>query len=144
MASSNLPESNTALTYTQPSAQPHLTHTPLAAPKPNELIVKIKAAAINPVDIQLWGNPVVGWLAGKKEKGIGRDYSGEVVAIGEELKKSGKWKIGDEVYGLCNRAVSRMFQRSLFWSSGARERDTDTSIIDWRRHIRPVPQRATW
>ncbi|KAF1843635.1 GroES-like protein [Cucurbitaria berberidis CBS 394.84] len=103
MASSDLPESNTALSYTQPSSQPHLTHTPLQSPKPNELLVKIKAAAINPVDIQLWGNPVIGWLAGKKEKGIGRDYSGEVVAIGEELKRSGKWEVGDEVYGLCNR-----------------------------------------
>jgi NADPH:quinone reductase-like Zn-dependent oxidoreductase len=105
MASSNLPENNTSLTYTQPSTPPHLTHTPLSEPGPNEILVKIHAAAINPVDIQLWGNPVIGWLAGKKEKGIGRDYSGEIVAIGEELRKGGKWNVGDEVYGLCNRAT---------------------------------------
>ena len=110
MASTDLPEFNTSLTYTQPSTLPHLTHTPLQSPKPNELLVRVKAAAINPVDIQLWGNPVVGWLAGKKEKGIGRDYSGEVVAIGEELKKSGKWQVGDEVYGLCFRPVSSVSQ----------------------------------
>lgn len=71
--------------------------------------MKIKAAAINPVDIQLWGNPVIGWLAGKKEKGIGRDYSGEIVALGEEASKSGKWEVGDEVFGLCNRPVSQAF-----------------------------------
>jgi NADPH:quinone reductase-like Zn-dependent oxidoreductase len=106
MAPSDLPENNTSLTYTQPSTPPHLTHTPLAEPGPNDLLIKIHAAAINPVDIQLWGNPVIGWLAGKKEKGIGRDYSGEVVAIGEELQKSGKWNIGDEVCGLCNRATA--------------------------------------
>jgi NADPH:quinone reductase-like Zn-dependent oxidoreductase len=105
MASSNLPKNNTSLTYTQPSTPPHLTHTPLSEPGPNEILVKIHAAAINPVDIQLWGNPVIGWLAGKKEKGIGRDYSGEIVAIGEELRKGGKWNVGDEVYGLCNRAT---------------------------------------
>lgn len=60
----------------------------------------------DPVDIQLWGNPVIGWLAGKKEKGIGRDYSGDIVAVGEEAK-SGKWEVGDEVFGLCNRPVSQ-------------------------------------
>lgn len=105
MASPSLPESNTSLTYTQPSSTPHLTHTPVSQPGPKDILVKVKAAAINPVDIQIWGNPVVGWLAGKKEKGIGRDYSGEIVAVGEEVKKSGKWEVGDEVYGLCNRPV---------------------------------------
>jgi len=106
MASSNLPENNTSLTYTQPSSLPHLTHTPLPKPGPNDLLVKVHASAINPVDIQLWGNPVIGWLAGKKEKGIGRDYSGEIVAMGDEMQKSGIWNIGDEVYGLCNRATA--------------------------------------
>ncbi|KAF2827303.1 GroES-like protein [Ophiobolus disseminans] len=103
MAPPTLPESNTSLTYTQPSTQPHLKHDPLPKTGPNDILVKIHAAAINPVDIQLWGNPVIGWLAGKKEKGLGHDYSGEVVAIGDELEKSGKWNVGDEVYGLCSR-----------------------------------------
>jgi NADPH:quinone reductase-like Zn-dependent oxidoreductase len=101
---STLPESNISLTYTQPSSQPHLTHTALPKPGPNEILVKIKAAAINPVDIQLWGNPVIGWLAGKKDKGIGRDYSGEVATVGEDVGK-GQWRVGDEVFGLCNRPV---------------------------------------
>lgn len=99
-------ESNTALTYTYPSSPPHLTHTPIPKPGPNDLLVKVRAAAINPVDIQLWGNPVIGWLAGKKEKGIGRDYSGEIIAVGDKFKKSSKWNVGDEVFGLCNRATA--------------------------------------
>ncbi|KAH7085539.1 hypothetical protein BKA63DRAFT_19788 [Paraphoma chrysanthemicola] len=98
-----LPKTYTSLTYTTPSSLPHLTQAPLPQTGPGEVLVKIHAAAINPVDIQLWGNPVIGWLKGTKEKGIGRDYSGVVVAIGHELKKSGEWKVGDEVYGLCNR-----------------------------------------
>jgi NADPH:quinone reductase-like Zn-dependent oxidoreductase len=111
---SSLPESNTSLTYTTPSSPPHLTHTPIPTPSPNELLIKIHAAAINPVDIQIWGNPVVGWLAGNKEKGIGRDYSGVVVAVGDDLKKQGGWEIGDEVFGLCNRPVSSLlFSSSL-------------------------------
>ncbi|USP73362.1 hypothetical protein yc1106_00636 [Curvularia clavata] len=99
----SLPESNTSLTFTQPSSPPHLTHTPIPTPSPKDILVKIHAAAINPVDIQIWGNPVVGWLAGSKEKGIGRDYSGIVVAVGEEVRKQGGWEVGDEVFGLCNR-----------------------------------------
>ena len=105
MAPTNVSESNTSLTYTKPCSQPHLTHAPVPTPEPNEVLVKIKAAAINPVDIQLWGNPVIGWLAGSKEKGIGRDYSGEVAAIGSGVKETGKWDVGDEVFGLCNRPV---------------------------------------
>jgi NADPH:quinone reductase-like Zn-dependent oxidoreductase len=105
MASPNLPESNTSLTYTHPSTAPHLTHTPIPTPGPSDILVQIHAAAINPVDIQLWGNPVLGWLAGKKEKGLGRDYSGTIVQLGAEVSKSGKWSVGDAVYGLCNRAT---------------------------------------
>ena len=100
-----LPESNTSLAYTTPCSPPHLTHTPVPTPSPNELLIKVHAAAINPVDIQLWGNPVVGWLAGKKEKGIGRDYSGVIVAVGKEVKKQGRWEVGDEVFGLYNKPV---------------------------------------
>ncbi|EUC48419.1 hypothetical protein COCMIDRAFT_34104 [Bipolaris oryzae ATCC 44560] len=103
---SSLPESNTSLTYTTPCSPPHLTYTPVPTPSPNELLIKVHAAAINPVDIQLWGNPVVGWLAGKKEKGIGRDYSGVIVAVGEEVKKQGKWEVGDEVFGLYNKPTA--------------------------------------
>ena len=108
MTSRNLPESNISLTYKQPSSPPHLTHAPVTKPGSQEILVKVKAAAINPVDIQLWGNLVIGWLAGKKEKGIGRDFSGEIVAVGEEMKQSGQWDVGDDVYGLCNRPVSNV------------------------------------
>ncbi len=101
-----LPESNTSLTFTTPSSVPHLTHTPLFAPGPDEVLVKIHAAAINPVDIQIWGNPVVGLLAGKKEKGLGRDYSGTIVAVGSTVQASSSWVVGDAVFGLCNRPLA--------------------------------------
>ncbi|KAH9880056.1 hypothetical protein J1614_002081 [Plenodomus biglobosus] len=106
MALPTLLDSNTSLTYTQPSSPPHLTHTSLSQPGPKEILVKVKAAAVNPVDIQLWGNPVIGWLAGNKKKGLGRDFSGVVVALGDEVRTKCEWAIGDEVFGLCNRPTA--------------------------------------
>jgi NADPH:quinone reductase-like Zn-dependent oxidoreductase len=105
MASLELPSSNSSLTYTHPSTPPHLTHTPIFSLPPSSIFVKIYAAAINPVDIQLWNWAFLGYLYGSREKGIGRDYSGSIVALGSDVRKSGKWEIGDEVYGLCNRPM---------------------------------------
>lgn len=148
MPSPSPPESNTSLTYTQPSTAPHLIHTPIPQPGPKDILVQTKAAAINPVDIQFWGNPVLGWIAGKKEKGIGRDYSGEIVALGEDVKKTGKWEVGDEVYGLCNRPVctilvlrhqKRAPRFSTYDRSSAKGGGARTDIIpDRRRHIHPL------
>ena len=100
-----LPESNTSLTFTSPASPPHLNHTPLPTPRSNDILIKVHAAAINPVDVQLWGNPLIGYLAGHKEKGIGRDYSGTIVALGSSLEGSEKWRVGDAVFGLCNRPL---------------------------------------
>ncbi|ORY12019.1 hypothetical protein BCR34DRAFT_311128 [Clohesyomyces aquaticus] len=100
--SPSLPPSSKSLTYTHPSSAPHITFSPLTPPGPAELLIKVHAAAINPVDIQLWGNPVIGLLAGKKEKGIGCDYSGVIVGVGKGLK-DGKWEEGAEVFGLFSR-----------------------------------------
>jgi NADPH:quinone reductase-like Zn-dependent oxidoreductase len=100
-----LPEFNTSLTYTTPKSQPHLYHGPIATLGPNDILVKVHAAAINPVDIQLWGNPLIGLLAGKREKGIGRDYAGTIAALGSALQKTSQWEVGDRVFGLCNRPM---------------------------------------
>ncbi|UPX19417.1 uncharacterized protein EKO05_0009680 [Ascochyta rabiei] len=99
------PEFNTSLTYTAPESLPHLTHTPLPTLGPGDLLIKIHAAAINPVDIQLWGNPLIGYVAGRKEKGVGRDYSGTIVALGSSLQDSENWRVGDAVFGLCSRPL---------------------------------------
>ncbi|KAF2011785.1 NAD(P)-binding protein [Aaosphaeria arxii CBS 175.79] len=97
----SLPTSYRSLTYTKPSTPPHLYHSSLTQPGTNELLIKVHAAAINPVDIQLWGNPVIGFLAGTKEKGIGRDYAGVIVGVGSAFKS--KWEVGEEVFGLFSK-----------------------------------------
>ena len=69
---------------------------PAGPPGPTELHVRIHAAALNPVDIQLQNLPVWAYLPTSlvpNEKGIGKDFAGVVEAAGSE---SG-FKPGDEV-----------------------------------------------
>lgn len=62
-----------------------------------EIVVKVHAAAFNPIDFILhdFANK---WLVGLKPKTIGRDYSGEIVKVGEKVDK--EWAVGDKVCGL--------------------------------------------
>ncbi len=69
---------------------------------PNEVIVEIKAAALNPVDIQAGNIPqwIANWILFigiNKAKIPASDFSGIIHKIGSQVKK---YKIGDEVFGL--------------------------------------------
>lgn len=82
-----------------PDALHRATLVPLPKPASKELHVRVKAAALNPVDVQLMNLPVWRYLPGSwisPDKGIGEDFSGVVEAAG---KHSG-FDIGDEV-GYC-------------------------------------------
>ncbi|ESZ91328.1 hypothetical protein SBOR_8269 [Sclerotinia borealis F-4128] len=63
---------------------------------PKTLLVKVHFASINPVDTQLWRAGIVSVVSGSK--GMGRDFSGTIVAIEDQMK--GNWSVGDEVFGL--------------------------------------------
>ncbi|CAF1104631.1 unnamed protein product [Adineta steineri] len=68
----------------------------------NELIIEIKAAALNPVDIQIGNIPqwIANWILFtgiNKPKVPAADFSGIIYKIGSNVTK---YKIGDEVFGL--------------------------------------------
>lgn len=67
--------------------------------KPTQLLIKVKAVSINPIDIQkVEGNLKI--ITGSKfPKGIGVDFSGIVEEIGDS---NTSFKIGDEVFGALN------------------------------------------
>lgn len=108
----SLPASNISLTYSSPSTTPHLTYTSLTSPAVNQVVIKILYAAVNPCDIQLWHSALVGWARLGREGSMGWDYSGIIVAVGDKLKH--KWKVGDEVWGLCDGPVRDSFHISKF------------------------------
>lgn len=71
-------------------------------PKPNEILVKVKARAISRTDCGiLWGEPrVIRLFTGlRKPKHLvpGADFAGEVAEVGSDVKR---FKKGDRVFGL--------------------------------------------
>ena len=98
------PSINKSLRFTAPRGDLEVVEKDIPAILANELLVKVKAASINPVDVQLWGAGLVAVVAG--DKGMGRDFSGTVVAVGKDVKG---WAVGDDVFGLLFQIVSLRF-----------------------------------
>src|SRR5437763_12783036 len=68
-------------------------------PNDNQILVKVRAVAVNPLDLTITGplalRPISG-LRKPKETRIGVDYSGTVEAVGKNVTN---FKPGDEVFG---------------------------------------------
>ncbi len=68
-------------------------------PNDNQLLVKVRAASVNPLDLTITGplalRPISG-LRKPKETRVGVDYSGTVEAVGKNVTN---FKPGDEVFG---------------------------------------------
>jgi NADPH:quinone reductase-like Zn-dependent oxidoreductase len=69
---------------------------PRPVPGPGEVLVRVHAAAINPVDWKIRAGYVKDWLRYKLPMIPGWDVSGVVESAGAD---TGSWKPGDEVYG---------------------------------------------
>lgn len=64
----------------------------------DRILVKVKAAALNPVDLLLKSAVIP--LFSFSEKGFASDYSGDVVAIGASAAAKTSLKVGDKVCGI--------------------------------------------
>jgi hypothetical protein len=72
------------------------------APGKRELLIKVFAASINPVDYKLNTVPVVGLF--QDGKIVGHDFCGQVVKIGYKVQN---FKVGDDVYGFAHGSLSQ-------------------------------------
>lgn len=91
---------NKALRFTTPGSHLDIVEKEMPPIPANEIRIRVHKASINPCDIQMWRSPVVGLVA--SDKGLGRDYSGTIAAIGSDVDD---WKVGDRVFGLLFQAV---------------------------------------
>ncbi len=78
------------------------------SPKDNEVLIKLHAASVNPLDLfTMRGAPLIRLLPGlrtPKDKRIGVDVAGRVEAVGRNVTQ---FKPGDEVFGVCRGAFAK-------------------------------------
>ena len=70
---------------------------PMPEPAPDEVVVRVRAVAVNPVDwiVQGTGSVTYRWL--RSPAVLGSDVAGEVVSVGSEVTR---FSVGDRVFGL--------------------------------------------
>jgi NADPH:quinone reductase-like Zn-dependent oxidoreductase len=76
------------------------------APNDNELLVRVRAASVNPLDLTIRGLWLLRPMSGMrkpKDTRLGVDYAGSVEAVGKEVTN---FKPGDQVFGGKNGAIA--------------------------------------
>ena len=78
-------------------------------PTDNQVLVRVRAASLNPLDLTMRGpwliRPILG-MRKPKDTRLGVDYAGTVEAVGKNPAAAGQFKTGDEVFGGRNGALA--------------------------------------
>src|SRR5438067_7394785 len=84
-----------------------LTDVEKPVPNDNQILVRVRAASLNPLDLMIRGfsllRPITG-MRKPKDTRVGVDYAGTVEAIGKNVRQ---FKPGDEVFGGKNGALAQ-------------------------------------
>lgn len=90
-----------AIVYTQygPPDVLRFQQVPKPAPKDNEILIKIRAASLNPLDFHNMRGHIrmMSGIGGPKEPILGCDIAGQVEAVGKDVTR---FQPGDEVFGV--------------------------------------------
>src|SRR5713226_5778632 len=98
-----------AIAHTQYGPPDVLQFTEVAKPSPtdNEVLIKLYAASVNPLDrYSMRGAPLIRLIPGlrkPKDPRIGVDVAGRVEAVGRNVTQ---FKPGDQVFGVCRGAFA--------------------------------------
>lgn len=74
-----------------------LTEQPVPSPEKDQLLIRVKAASINPLDWKVYGGEMKLMSGSKFPKSVGIDFAGVVEGVGGGVSR---FKAGDEVFGL--------------------------------------------
>lgn len=87
-----------AIQYDRYGGQENMYWAEIETPNPanKQLLIKVKAVSINPVDWKIRKGEMKMFINKKFPKGLGCDFSGVVTAIGSDVTR---FKNGDEVFG---------------------------------------------
>ena len=85
-----------AVTVSEYGATPAVTHLPKPQPGPEEILIKVRAAGVNPVDRVIASGAFKARMSGTFPLVLGVDVAGVVEAVGKAVTKFSR---GDEVFG---------------------------------------------
>jgi NADPH:quinone reductase-like Zn-dependent oxidoreductase len=85
-----------AITITTPGADPAIDERPDPRPSAGELLVRVRATSVNPVDTSVAAGHFAAVATYELPATLGRDFAGTVEAVGEGVSSFG---VGDEVFG---------------------------------------------
>ncbi len=84
--------------------QMHLGELPDPVPGKGEVLVRVRASSVNPVDWKIRAGQLR-LLSGRTfPRALGTEFAGDVAALGPGV---GGWKVGDPVYGMSVTALGR-------------------------------------
>lgn len=104
--------------YGSPIDVLELTEVEKPIPKERQVLLKVRAAAVNPADCAAVIGGVrlaIGLVKPKKDR-LGLDVAGQVEAIGPKVTKL---KPGDEVFGACIKNIDAVSQTVWFYDYGS-------------------------
>lgn len=78
--------------------------------RPAEILVRVKAASVNPVDWKIRQGAMKFMTGRKFPRGMGQDFSGVIERIGSGVKR---FRVGDEVFGSTPVKTSGSFAETL-------------------------------
>jgi NADPH:quinone reductase-like Zn-dependent oxidoreductase len=82
---------------------PALTEVRVPAVGQNEVLVRVHATSVNPIDSAIVAGEVSGWMEYEFPVTIGRDLAGSVERVGSAVTR---FAVGDEVFGYIAKAVA--------------------------------------
>jgi NADPH:quinone reductase len=85
-----------AITVNEYGAAPALTEVPDPHPGPGQILIRVEAAGMNPMDRSMAGGAWKDQMPGSFPFVLGADLAGVVEAVGES---AGRFQLGEEVFG---------------------------------------------
>ena len=99
---------------------------PLPEPKDNEIVVRVMAASVNPVDYKIRSGKYPAVRKDQLPKVLGRDISGVVERVGSKI---GKFKKGDAIYAMLGSDIGGYAEYALVTEDEAAKKPAQLDFV---------------
>jgi NADPH:quinone reductase-like Zn-dependent oxidoreductase len=99
---------------------------PVPEPKDNEIVVRVMAASVNPVDYKIRSGKYPAVKQDQLPKVLGRDVSGVVARVGAKV---GKFRKGDAIYAMLGREIGGYAEYTLVTEDEAAKKPAQLDFV---------------